>query len=72
MSDTVIRRRHGLVLEMRLNRPEKRNAATVEMLRELSLAFGELDRDSELRVGLVIWSHHVVSFRSRNLHPVGA
>jgi enoyl-CoA hydratase/carnithine racemase len=38
---------------MRLNRPEKRNAATVEMLRELSLAFGELDRDPELRVGLV-------------------
>jgi enoyl-CoA hydratase/carnithine racemase len=38
---------------MRLNRPEKRNAATGEMLRELSLAFGELDRDPELRVGLV-------------------
>jgi enoyl-CoA hydratase/carnithine racemase len=53
MSDTVIRRRHGHVLEIRLNRPEKRNAATVEMLRELSLAFGELDRDPELRVGLV-------------------
>lgn len=53
MSDTVIRHRHGHVLEMRLNRPDKRNAATVEMLRELSLAFGELDRDPELRVGLV-------------------
>lgn len=53
MSDTVIRRRHGHVFEIRLNRPEKRNAATVEMLRELSLAFGELDRDPELRVGLV-------------------
>lgn len=53
MSDTVIRHRHGHVLEMRLNRPEKRNAATVDMLQQLALAFGELDRDSELRVGLV-------------------
>jgi len=52
-SASVIVRRHGHVLEMRLNRAEKRNAATVDMLQQLALAFGELDRDPELRVGLV-------------------
>ena len=52
-SASVIVRRHEHVLEMRLNRPEKRNAATVDMLQQLALAYGELDRDDELRVGLV-------------------
>lgn len=36
-----------------LNRPEKRNAADLTMLRELSLAFGKLNDDPNLRVGLV-------------------
>lgn len=54
MNETAIRTsRHGHVLHIELNRPEKRNAATVEMLQQLALAFGELDRDSSLRVGLV-------------------
>jgi enoyl-CoA hydratase/carnithine racemase len=35
------------------NRPEKRNAADFQLLQELSLAYGELERDPELRVGLV-------------------
>jgi enoyl-CoA hydratase/carnithine racemase len=43
----------GAVLHIELNRPEKRNAATVEMLKELALAYGQLDRDPNLRVGLV-------------------
>jgi hypothetical protein len=46
--------RDGHVLVIGLDRPEKRNAADLRMLRELSLAYGLLDRDPELRVGLLI------------------
>lgn len=45
--------RDGHVLLIGLNRPDKRNAADLAMLQELSLAYGELDRDPELRAGLV-------------------
>jgi len=45
--------RDGHVLLIGLNRPEKRNAADYRMLRELATAYGELDRDPELRAGLV-------------------
>lgn len=45
--------RDGSVLRIGLHRPEKRNAADIRMLEELSLAYGELERDAELRVGLV-------------------
>jgi len=45
--------RDGHVLLIGLNRPEKRNAADLRMLEELSLAYGELDRDPDLRAGLV-------------------
>lgn len=45
--------RDGHVLLIGLNRPEKRNAADFAMLRELSVAYGELERDPELRVGFV-------------------
>ena len=50
----VLTERHGHVLLIELNRPEKKNAADIELLHELSLAYGELDRDPELRVGLVV------------------
>jgi enoyl-CoA hydratase/carnithine racemase len=43
----------GHVLLIGLNRPEKLNAADMEMLQELALAYGKLDSDLELRVGLV-------------------
>ena len=49
----VLTERRGHVLLIGLNRPEKRNAADLAMLQQLSLAYGELDRDPELRVGLV-------------------
>lgn len=49
----VVVERDGHVLRIGLDRPEKRNAADLRMLRELALAYGELDRDPELRVGLV-------------------
>jgi enoyl-CoA hydratase/carnithine racemase len=38
---------------MGLNRPDKRNAANLEMLNLLALAYGELDRNPQLRVGVV-------------------
>jgi len=41
------------VLMMELNRPEKRNAFDLEMYQELSLAYGELDQNPELRCGLL-------------------
>ena len=45
--------REGHLLLIGLNRPEKRNAADGDMLELLSLAYGELDRDPDLRVGVV-------------------
>ncbi len=45
--------RQGHVLLMGLNRPAKMNAFDVEMYLELAAAFGELDRDRELRCGLL-------------------
>jgi len=43
----------GHVLLIGLNRPEKLNAADEQMLHELALAYGQLDTDPNLRVGLV-------------------
>ena len=54
MSDRVITSRDGHVLVMRLNRADKRNAADMQMLTELSLAFAELESDAALRVGVVL------------------
>jgi enoyl-CoA hydratase len=45
--------RDGHVLLIGLNRTDKRNAADFRMLQELALAFGQLERDPELRCGLV-------------------
>ena len=45
--------RDGHVLLIGFNRPEKRNAADLQLLQELSLAYGELERDPELRAGFV-------------------
>src|SRR6187402_412338 len=45
--------RDGHVLVIGLDRPDKRNAADWAMLQELALAYAELDRDPDLRVGLV-------------------
>lgn len=43
----------GHVFLIGLNRPHKRNAANLQMLSELALAYGELDRRDDLRVGVV-------------------
>ena len=43
----------GHLLLIGLNRPEKLNAADEEMLHGLALAYGQLDADPNLRVGVV-------------------
>lgn len=48
--------RSGPVLLIGLNRPDKLNAFDPDMLRELAAAYGELDRDPELRCG-VLFAH---------------
>ncbi|PKN69947.1 MAG: enoyl-CoA hydratase [Deltaproteobacteria bacterium HGW-Deltaproteobacteria-12] len=48
---TVETRDH--VLYMGLNRPEKLNAFDIEMHHQLALAYGELDRNPDLRCGLL-------------------
>jgi enoyl-CoA hydratase len=45
--------REGHILLMGFNRLEKRNAFDVETYRALAAAYGELDRDPDLRVGLL-------------------
>ena len=55
-ASTVTVERDGHVLLIGLNRPEKRNAFTVKMLGELSAAYGLLERDPELRCG-VLFAH---------------
>jgi enoyl-CoA hydratase/carnithine racemase len=45
--------RDGSVLLIGFNRTDKRNAADFRLLQELSLAYGELERDPDLRAGFV-------------------
>lgn len=45
--------RRGAVTLIALDRPDKRNAADARMLRELALAYGEFERDSNARVAVV-------------------
>src|SRR4051794_9616193 len=47
---------HDHVLLIGLNRPEKRNAFTLAMLAELSRAYARLERDDDLRAG-VLFAH---------------
>jgi enoyl-CoA hydratase len=48
--------RRGHVLLMGLNRPAKRNAFNIAMLEQLALAYGELEREDDLRCG-VLFAH---------------
>jgi enoyl-CoA hydratase len=49
----IITERRGHILLIGLNRPDKRNAADFALLQQLSLAYGQLERDPELRAGMV-------------------
>ncbi len=51
--DSITLERLDHRLEIGFNRPDKRNAANVSLLEQLALAYGELDRDPQLRVGIV-------------------
>jgi enoyl-CoA hydratase len=53
MTTRITVQRDGHLLLIGFNRPEKRNAADFQLLQELALAYGELERDPELRAGLV-------------------
>lgn len=49
----ILTERRGHILLIGLDRAEKRNAADFALLQQLALAYGELDRNPDLRVGLV-------------------
>jgi len=51
--DKVTKRREGHVLAIGVNRPEKKNAFDVDVLRGLALAYAELAADPELRCGVL-------------------
>ncbi|MEX1079309.1 MAG: crotonase/enoyl-CoA hydratase family protein [Homoserinimonas sp.] len=53
MTTRITVERDGHLLLIGFDRAEKRNAADFQLLQELSLAYGELERDPELRAGLV-------------------
>src|SRR5690554_3215597 len=53
MTTRITVERDGHLLLIGFNRPEKRNAADFRLLQDLALAYGELERDPELRAGLV-------------------
>lgn len=53
MTNTVTLERKGHVLLIGLNRPEQKNLFNEEMIFDLAAALGELERDPELRCGLL-------------------
>lgn len=55
MSGNVLVERRGHVLLMGVNRPDKLNAFTPELIRELAAAYTRLAEDRELRCG-VLWA----------------
>lgn len=53
MPETITLERDGDVLLIGLNRPEKRNAFNRALIAELSLAYGDLDRDPDVRCAVL-------------------
>ncbi len=49
----ILVEQRGHVLLMGINRPEKRNALTLDMYFDMARAYGELDRNPDLRCGLL-------------------
>ena len=71
----IITERRGHVLLIGFNRPDKRNAADFELLNALAAAYGELQHDPELRVGLVhaVGDHFTAGLDLADLGPrIGA
>ena len=48
--DTLLWKRDGAVVHLTLNRPDRRNALTFPMMRELTAAFNQVCRDSSIRI----------------------
>jgi enoyl-CoA hydratase/carnithine racemase len=67
----ILVERRGHILLIGLNRPEKRNAADFELLSQLADAYGQLERDPELRVGLVhaVGDHFTAGLDLADLGP---
>lgn len=71
----ILTERRGHVFCIGFNRPEKRNAADFELLTQLAEAYGELERDPGLRVGLVhaVGDHFTAGLDLADLGPrIGA
>lgn len=71
----ILTERRGHILLIAFNRPEKRNAADYELLSQLAAAYGELERDPELRVGVVyaVGDHFTAGLDLADLGPrIGA
>ncbi|WP_420427801.1 crotonase/enoyl-CoA hydratase family protein [Algiphilus sp.] len=49
----ILCQRHGAILEIRIQRPEKLNALSVAMYHDIGRALAELERDDALRVAVV-------------------
>ena len=49
----ILCQRHGAILEVRIQRPEKLNALSVAMYHDIGRALAELERDDALRVAVV-------------------
>ncbi len=52
-NELVTVERQGHVLLIGMNRPEKRNALSLDMYWQLATAYGQLDKDPDLRCGLL-------------------
>jgi enoyl-CoA hydratase/carnithine racemase len=71
----ILTERRGHILLIAFNRPEKRNAADYELLSQLAAAYGELERDPELRAGVVyaVGDHFTAGLDLADLGPrIGA
>jgi enoyl-CoA hydratase/carnithine racemase len=67
---SVIVEQQGNVLHIGLNRPAKRNAFNVEMLEDLGRAYERLERDDNLRAG-VLYAHGDTFTAGLDLAEVG-
>ncbi|AGW42056.1 enoyl-CoA hydratase [Leifsonia xyli subsp. cynodontis DSM 46306] len=67
----ILTERRGHILLIGFNRPEKRNAADGELLTALAEAYGELERNPELRVGVVhaVGDHFTAGLDLADLGP---
>lgn len=61
LSEPVLLERRGPIAVVRLNRPEKLNALSDDLLARLILVLGELDRDYSVGAIVVVGSDHVFS-----------